>query len=347
MFHGLANYGTQAGLFAQELRNQGVEAISVVSKDIYKRKIDVELYQGRNFFQRVLKMLWSIPRKTYWFFKYNTFHFYYGKTLLRGQLDLPFYKLFGKKVVMEYLGWDVQLYQYSLDKYEITNVKYHKPHDVAAKADLRKTARLKSESRYVDKQFVCAPCYSEFVDGAEVLPLAVDLSRHPYFPKQVPEGKINVMHAPTSRGNKGTSYVLKALNRLVDEGFDIEISLVENVTHDEIKEKYKECDLFIDQVLCGWYGTAAIEAMATGRPVICFLRKSYFEHIDFGGEIPIINANPKTIYEVMKQTILDKDKLPGIGKKSRLFVEKHHDVKKLTGKLISFYEQLHGRQCNL
>jgi hypothetical protein len=31
----------------------------------------------------------------------------------------------------------------------------------------------------------------------------------------------------------------------------------------------------IDQIMAGWYGTASIEAMAIGRPVICFIRESY------------------------------------------------------------------------
>jgi len=62
--------------------------------------------------------------------------------------------------------------------------------------------------------------------------------------------------------------------------------LVENISHSELKEKYKECDIFVDQIVGGWYGTASIEAMAIGRPTVCFLRESYFEYIDFGPSIP-------------------------------------------------------------
>ena len=46
VFHGLVNYGTQAGLFARALREAGVEAISVAFPDPFKRHIDVELLHG-------------------------------------------------------------------------------------------------------------------------------------------------------------------------------------------------------------------------------------------------------------------------------------------------------------
>lgn len=72
VFHGLVNYGTQAGLFAQELRKLGIEAISVSFPDPYKRLIDVELLTGGNLFQKIIKHSWNWIRRFYWFFKFNT-----------------------------------------------------------------------------------------------------------------------------------------------------------------------------------------------------------------------------------------------------------------------------------
>jgi len=342
VFHGIINYGTQAGLFSRELRNQGVIAFSAANQDQYKRTIDTELLTGGSIIIKVLKHSLSTVRKIYWFFKYNTFHFYFGKSLFINQIDLPLYKFFGKKVIMEYLGYDVQLYQYSINKYEITNVRYYYSQEKSLKDDKKKLARLKSESRYIDKKLVCAPCYSEFVPDSTVLPLAIDINEFEYSPKEAPTDEIVIMHAPTSRGNKGTEFILNAVNQLIEDGYPIKMLLVENVTHAELKLKYLECDIFIDQILGGWYGTATIEAMALGRPTVCFIRESYFEHIDYGELIPIINAQPATIYQVLKETIENKHLLPEIGKKSREFVEEIHDVKKITSNLIKIYEQIHG-----
>lgn len=340
VFHGLVNYGTQAGMFAKELRAQGIDAISVSQPDPFKRLVDVELLYNGSIIEKIVKHSWNWTRRVYWFFRYNTFHFYYGTSLFPFQWDLPLYRLLGKKVVMEYLGYDVQMFQKSIEKYESTNVLYYKPQKVSKELDEKRMARLKSETRYLNKQFVCAPYLSEFVPGSSVLPLAIDLTEFKYVPKEAPESEIIIMHAPTSRDNKGTSFIMEAIDRLMKEGYPVKPLLIENITHAELKLKYIECDIFVDQVLGGWYGTASIEAMATGRPTVCFIRESYFEYIDYGDKIPIINATPSTIYEVLKNMIAHKNHFPEIGKKSRAFVEEVHDLKKLTKHLVKIYKEL-------
>jgi glycosyltransferase involved in cell wall biosynthesis len=341
VFHGIVNYGTQAGLFAQGLREEGIDALSVSYPDPFQRKIDVELFDSEgNIFVRIIKKTLNQIRMFYWFFRYNTFHFYFGTTLSPKQWDLFFYRIFNKKIIMEYLGYDVQLYQYSLERYEITNVRYYKTHDDSVLYDRRKTTRLKFESRYIDKQLVCAPYLSEFVPGSEVLPLAIDLRDYEYSPKEMTDDEIVIMHAPTNRGNKGTSFILEAIDRLLKDGYNIRIHLVENITHDELKMKYLECDIFVDQILGGWYGTAAIEAMAIGRPTVCFLRESYFDFIDYGESIPIINAQPSNIYEVLKETLEERHHLPRLGEKSRIFVENVHDINKIIKRVIEIYKNL-------
>lgn len=337
IFLGLVNYGTQAGLIAREVRKIGFNAISVAHPDRFKRLIDVELRHGGNFFQKIRNHLWNYFLLIKCFFKYDIFHFFFGKTLFPMQLDLPLYKLFGKKVIMEYLGYDVQLYEKSVKKYKITNVKYYYSKDLSLKKDKIKKKRLKWESKFVSKQLVCAPYLSEFVPGSEVLPLAIDLNEYKYSQLEMNTNYIKIMHAPTHTGNKGTVYIEKAINRLIKEGYKILYMRIQNVPHSELKKKYYECDIFVDQVVGGWYGTAAIEAMAVGRPTVCFIRKSYFKYIDYGEKIPIINANPQNLYSILKHYINNKDLLPEFGIKSRKFVEEIHDVEKITNKMIQIY----------
>jgi glycosyltransferase involved in cell wall biosynthesis len=90
----------------------------------------------------------------------------------------------------------------------------------------------------------------------------------------------------------------------------------------------------------GWYGTASIEAMAIGRPVVCSIRSEYFNYIDYGQIIPIIHSDPDNIYEVLKNVLSNPEKLKEIGIKSRRFVEEIHDLKKVTQKLIKIYQNL-------
>jgi len=340
VFHGLVNYGTQAGLFAKALREMGIESLSVTYPDPFKRQIDIELLHGGNIIQKIIKHSWNYIRRFYWFFKFNIFHFYYGTSLFPKQFDLPLYKFFGKKVLMEYLGYDVQLYQYSIEKYKITNVSHYYLPEISILSDKKKLNRLKFERKFLNKQIVCAPYISEFVPGSIVLPLAIDLREFKYHPAKIPINKVLILHAPTNRGNKGTEYIIDAIQRLINENYQLELILAENLTHDELKLKYVECDIFIDQLLSGWYGTAAIEAMAIGRPTIAFIRESYKQYIDYGEDIPIINANPESIYEVLIKIMHEKQLLPEIGRKSREFVEKIHDLRKVTTKIIELYKSL-------
>lgn len=343
VFHGLVNYGTQAGLFAAELRAHGIDAISVTYPDKFKRQTDIELLHGGNIVQKILKHSWNWVRRFYWFFRYNTFHFYFGTSLFPNQLDLKFYKLFRKKVVMEYLGWDVQLYQYSIDKYGITNAATYKDIslELQRKNDDLKIRRLKNETKYVNKQFVCAPYLSEFVPNSQVLPLGINLLNYSFIPLKNKNTKLKFLHAPTSRGNKGTDYIIRATNKLLEEGYIFDFDLVENITHKKLKDKYAECDVFIGQILSGWYGTAEIEAMAIGRPTICFYREEYLKYIEYGSKIPLINANPTNIYFVLKDILEQKYDLEEIGKRSRQFVEEIHDIVKVTKKLIQEYKRLY------
>ncbi len=148
------------------------------------------------------------------------------------------------------------------------------------------------------------------------------------------------MHAPTHRDNKGTKFIISAVENLKRKGYKVNLNLVENVSHAQLKEEYKKCDLFIDQLLSGWYGTASIEAMATGRPVICSIRKSYFNYIDFGENIPIVHADPDNILDAILFFLQNPQKLPELGIVSRKFVEMTHDENVITKKLIKLYENL-------
>ncbi len=340
VFHGVVNYGTQSGFLAKEMRKNGIEACSVTAYDRFDRITDVRLkHSGANILQKICNYTWNKFYLFRCFFSYNIFHFYASKTLTKSQWDLPLYRLFGKKVVFEYLGIDVQKYKYSVENFEFTNIVHLINENKAEEHDRTIEEKLERHSKYADLQLVCAPCYSPFVPGATVLPLGIDLNEYTYTPMRVPGDNIKIMHAPTHRGNKGTKFILEAVDQLSKEGIPVEMMLIENVSHSRLKELYVECDIFVDQILF-WYGTAAIEAMALGRPVVCSHFKEFYKYVNYAEKIPMINADPDTIYDKLKYLIENKDYLPGIGKRSREFVEEVHNLEKKTQILIDLYKKL-------
>jgi len=144
--------------------------------------------------------------------------------------------------------------------------------------------------------------------------------------------RFKILHAPNHRTIKGTDFLIQAVNELKHEGYDINLVLIEKANNDVVKMAIKDSDLVVDQLVIGWYAMFAIEAMALGKPVVCYLDSSLENlYINVGligrGEIPIIKANPTNIKEVIKQNIKNKENLKQIGKSSRKFVLKHHSVK--------------------
>jgi glycosyltransferase involved in cell wall biosynthesis len=342
VFFGLVNYGTQSGILAAGLRTMKMEAISVTGPDSFKRLTDITLVVKGRGINKLINRIHNLFYKIFCFFHYDIFHFFYGTSLLPYQLDLPLYRFFGKKVIMEHLGNDIQLYQKSIDQYKWTNVQHMMTREQGALADIRILERHEFEKKYLDLSLVCMPCYSEFAPGSKILPLAINLNAIEFrlLPKK--DVKIlNIMHAPTDKGFKGTKFIVDAINTLKKEGYPIKFTQVEGVTHEDLMKEYEKCHIFIDQILGGWYGTASIEAMAVGRPVVCFIRKNYFNYIDYGDDLPLINADPDSILEVLRDTIqLSMAELSDIGYSSRKYVEKYHESSNVVSTLVDFYSKL-------
>ncbi|HCK19015.1 MAG TPA: hypothetical protein DHW36_10915 [Thalassospira sp.] len=143
---------------------------------------------------------------------------------------------------------------------------------------------------------------------------------------------LRLLHAPNHRNLKGTSYILKAVEELKSEGYDVELVLAEGVPNTEMPELIRSVDVVVDQLVIGWYAMFALESMALGKPVICHVRPEYHDLYVAAGliepdEIPLINADVHTIKDTLRQYASDKrSELGDLGRRSRLFAEKHHSV---------------------
>jgi glycosyltransferase involved in cell wall biosynthesis len=154
-----------------------------------------------------------------------------------------------------------------------------------------------------------------------------------------------VLHLPTHTGNKGTSYIVNAVERLKAEGLPVDLQIVQGVPHSSLPMHYSSCHLFIDQILAGWYGTATIEAMACGRPVVVSVRDEYKELTPFGKYLPAIGADPDTIYQVLRSSLLNGyPRLAELGLASRNFVEAFHSTECIVKRLIEIYDSLWAKR---
>jgi glycosyltransferase involved in cell wall biosynthesis len=119
--------------------------------------------------------------------------------------------------------------------------------------------------------------------------------------------------------------------------------LVEGLAQDQARKIYREADLLVDQLLVGWYGGLAVELMALGKPIICYLREEDLRFIPdpMREEMPILQATPTTIYEVLREWLTGRrHELAEIGRRGRAYVERWHDPLKIATRLKGEYEAI-------
>jgi hypothetical protein len=136
---------------------------------------------------------------------------------------------------------------------------------------------------------------------------------------------------------------LEAINRVKRDGIPVDFVLVEDLPHQEARRAYGRADLVIDQLLAGWYGGFAVEAMALAKPVICYIREDDLAYIpaEMRAHLPIINATPDSIYSVLKRWLTaSPGELRERGLESRRYVERWHDPIRVVSRLVGDYQRI-------
>jgi glycosyltransferase involved in cell wall biosynthesis len=273
--------------------------------------------------------------------KYDVLHFNFGRSILDypyifDYIDLPLIKKSRKKILITFQGCDARTKDYCLNNFEISACMEC---DSKCISENKKRRRFQKAEKYADHIFVLNPDLKYYFLSPKFLPYAnVDLSEWVSLETNTESQIVNILHAPSSRLIKGTRYVLEVCHKLKREGYPINLQLLENIPHSRIYDYFIHSDIVIDQLLCGWYGGLAVEAMACKKPVLSYIREQDLDNfVPFKEDIPVINTNKETLYQNLISLIEDKNKCNKIGKKSRKFVEKYHNPKKIAKDLIDNY----------
>ena len=268
--------------------------------------------------------------------KYDIYHFHFGRSLLPFFLDLPVLKLSGKKIVFEYHGSDMR-----------NPFKFVNPFSLPRKTGLLiKQGLVKFVSKlFVDAEIVTTPDMLEFAPRARYIPAAIDsawiTASRGSNPGDKKRKKIVVIHAPSSQVIKGTKYVISAIAELKKEGIPVELGLVEKVSPDKLRVRVAAADIAIDQLLIGWYGLFAAEAMMLGKPVICYIRSDLRKYMP---ELPIVSAGPENLADVLKKTIKDYNLQEKLSIAGPIFARKHHESRAVAKKFLDIYKSLYSHR---
>lgn len=173
------------------------------------------------------------------------------------------------------------------------------------------------------------PMRAEFLPYAHVDPRELATAPPPRRRRPV------VAHLPTDRRVKGTAFLVDAAQRL-----DVDLRLIEGVPHAEALRALADADVVVDQLLTGWYGGVAVEAMAFGRPVVAHLHEPDLERLPVAmrAELPVTDATPETVEDVLRRLLLATD-VGELARRSRAYVERWHDPRAIAERLVEVYER--------
>ena len=321
-------FAGQVNLSAQGLREIGVDAYNTARPLPFNFPIDID---PRITWLPFLKE----TRDPFLFFKwaeeFDLFHYNKSPYWPMG-VDVKLLRKKQKPFVIEFWGSDIRLYELE---------RKRNPYFTGDNAtnQERKRNRLKFWSDHTDEVIFSDHSADIFLKPyfkkIHVVGQRIDTKRFlPNYPS--PENtKPKIVHAPSVKATKGTEYVTAAIEKLRKMGMDFEYIEVFGVTHKEAIEIFNQADIIIDQLLMGSHGAFACEAMALGKPVICYILDELLGTYPDG--FPVVNANPDTIAAVLEELLCSPEKRYEIGMKSRAYVEKVHDIRVVAKKLLAIY----------
>jgi glycosyltransferase involved in cell wall biosynthesis len=236
------------------------------------------------------------------------FHFYFGLTLVPKSLQFPILHAARKKSVFHYLGSDIR----------------------------GKSPAELAYGRRADVQIVGSFDALHWVPEAEMIPPGLDLA--PFTPEPPSDRQRPlVVHAPSNREKKGTQYVIDACAQL-----PVELDIVEDLSHEQARERYRAADIVVDQMNAGWHGVFALEAMALGKPVVLYLKPDVVAQAEraYGTKVPLVPATKETLVDVLRPLVESPALRREIGAESRAYVERVHDIDRIADRLLDIYARL-------
>jgi hypothetical protein len=281
--------------------------------------------------------------------KYDVFHFNWGTSLVTSRssnlhhLDLPFYPR-SAKLFATYNGCDARQKYPTIARGGVSACRECGNAQCASgKLDESRAAGIAKMAAHVEHIWALNPDLLHFLPRgqASFLPYAVATpGLAPQWPSV--EGPLRLVHAPTNRDIKGTAHLLAAVDRLNQKRPGcIDLVMVEGMNHQQALQVYRTADVVADQLLVGWYGAFAVEAMLLGKPVIARIAEADLRFVppemasDLGAAV--INADPDSIEEVLARCLDSRPGLVATAKAGYAYARTWHDPQSVACITVASY----------
>lgn len=146
---------------------------------------------------------------------------------------------------------------------------------------------------------------------------------------------------------KGTGAIISAVERLKSEGIPIRLIFAKDVHSKEVRFLQAQADIVIDQLNFGRYGSTTREALMLGKPTICRIcavelpGQKQLESLE---DCPIVSADETSIYDVLRELVLDEARRARIGRESRVYAMKWFDMDACAERFERVYDRIMAGQ---
>lgn len=259
------------------------------------------------------------------------------QTFIPGGEDLKVLKSKGKKIIIDFVGSDVRY----PDAARQWGNYYNLPPKPFFKFPDRELA-----VKYLRN----AEKYADLILGAGDDSMALALRPYMKVPRFLYFKNIKyntyqrlkplVVHAPSNRGEKGSKYIMDAVEKLKNEGVGFDFELIENLSHNQALDKYREADILIEGLTSVGGGKLHMEGLASGTIVMAFFPPNIpYTRMSPVKKIPVINTNYTNIYDKLKMTINNYEMRKDISSRTRAYVEEYFDPQRSCKMILDSMEE--------
>lgn len=290
--------------------------------------------------------------------RYDIFHFHSNCSLLfcgsywTSNSDLPYVKKMGKKIVQSYWGYCDNRRKEESSGALISECDVCKQLRPFLCENKEYNSRIARSFKYSDVMLTNARAVTQY-KVFKWMDNPIDLNRYSFSIDEIPtqyrlknDGKIKIYH---SFGNaskrddvKGTKYIVDAVEKLKEEGYNVELIYLNSVQHNDIRYYQAQADIVVDQLYAGWYGSTGAECLSLGKIVITYVNPEVANYVEnkLSRELPLVSATANTIYDVLKDILDNPKKYEAYKFKARKFAEEYHDYKVVAKELFGIYKEL-------
>lgn len=271
---------------------------------------------------------WSLIVLVWALLRFDAFIFLFSRTITDTQLEARLYAMLRKRVVMVYCGSDAR------------PPFVDGPTRNSLGGNVGKMVRLARRTRakiwlHERSGFVCvnSPFTAQFHKQDFVNWFEMGIPR--VLSEQVESAEvvaratgapIRVVHSPSNPAAKGTDIVLKLVETLRQEGYNLELVLLQGVPNEQVQAELKRCDFLIDQC---WSDTPmaslVAEAAHHAKPAIVagYAASEEYRAYLSARPPPTTYVHPDELETAVRTMVHDPELRRALGRRAFDFVREH------------------------